>query len=378
MTMARKRRGRGEGSIYYREDRQLWVCTISLGSDGKGKRRRRTVFGKTKAEVQAKLRKLQTRVDSGQKVDASALTVMQFFDSWLEGIKPTVAAYTYREYKAHVERYLKPKVGSGELTGLTALDVLRLYAELEKDGVSPAMRKKAGITLGVALQSAANLVLIPVNPARGVKKAKVEKRKMMCLDSEQTRSFLEHARSDRLYALYVLALDSGAREGELFALIWSDLDFEASAVSIQRSLEELADKLRVKECKTPQSRRRIILSAFTKAALQEHRKAMLAAGLYRADGTIFCDTEGGWLRKSNVRRRSFDLIVKAANVPAIRPYDLRHTWAKLLLLAGINPKVVSERLGHGSIRQTLDTYSHVLPSMQQHVADKLDAMFRMG
>jgi integrase len=95
--MARKRRGRGDGSIYFREDRQLWACTISLGHDGTGKRRRRTVFGKTKGEVQAKLRKLQTRVDSGQKVDASVLTVGLYLDRWLDAVKPTVAAYTYRE-----------------------------------------------------------------------------------------------------------------------------------------------------------------------------------------------------------------------------------------------------------------------------------------
>ena len=199
---------------------------------------------------------------------------------------------------------------------------------------------------------------------------------MLSFDRAQAQAFLRHAATDRLYALYVLALDSGARVGELFALLWSDLDFAASALSVQRSLEELANELRVKDCKTPQSRRRIVLSAYTMTALQEHRKAMLAAGLYRTDGPVFCDTEGGWLRKSNVRRRSFEPILKAAVLPPFRLYDLRHSCATLLLLAGVNPKVVSERLGHGSIGQTLDTYSHVLPSMQQGAADKLDALFR--
>jgi integrase len=112
--------------------------------------------------------------------------------------------------------------------------------------------------------------------------------------------------------------------------------------------------------------------------LAEHRKAMLAEGNYAADKPIFCDTEGGWLRKSNVLRRSFRPILKRAKLPVIRPYDLRHSSATLLLLAGEDTKVVAECLGHSTTRLTRDTYQHVLPGMQERAASKLDAIFRAG
>jgi integrase len=111
-------------------------------------------------------------------------------------------------------------------------------------------------------------------------------------------------------------------------------------------------------------------------ALADHRKAALAAGLYNADGPVFCNPTGGWLRKSAVRHRHFRPILKRAGLPMIRPYDSRHTSATLLLVAGEDAKVVSERLGHSRAAITQDVYQHVLPGMQERAANKLDAIFQ--
>jgi integrase len=374
--MARKRRGRSEGAVYQRGD-GLWVGSLSLGYDGNGKRRRRTVYGQTKREAQQELRELQTKVDIGQSVDASKITVSEYLDHWLSRVKSTVATHTYLPYKQHVEKYLKPKIGGTKLTALAAVHVEQLYSELAEAGVSPAMQHKAGVTLNVALQNAVSpLKLIPFNPVREVKKPRHEPKEMTALDPEQAQRFLAEARADGLFPLYAFLLDSGAREGEAFALLWSDFDFQGAAVQIMRNLEETAGKLKVKDLKTKKSRRRVTLTGFTMDAIQDHRKAMLAAGLYRPDGKVFCDTAGGYLRKSNVLRRSFRPILKRAKLPEIRPYDLRHTSATLLLLAGVDVKVVSERLGHSSARLTQDTYQHVLPGMQERAAAQLEAIFR--
>jgi integrase len=147
------------------------------------------------------------------------------------------------------------------------------------------------------------------------------------------------------------------------------VDFEHSFISITKSLEEIDGALRIKEVKTPKGRRRVDLSEETMAALANHRKAMLASGYM--EGPVFCDTQGGYLRISNLHRSSFKLILKKAKLPEIRLYDLRHTCATLLLLVDVPAKVVSERLGHSSITLTLDTYSHVLPTMQRRVADMM-------
>jgi hypothetical protein len=110
--MARKRRGRGEGSIYFREDKQLWASTISLGYDASGKRRRRTIYGATKQNVQQKLRELQTAVDAGQIPEPSKLRVAEYLGRWLDAVAPTVATYTYRGYDRDVRLYLRPHLGA--------------------------------------------------------------------------------------------------------------------------------------------------------------------------------------------------------------------------------------------------------------------------
>src|SRR5262249_42866932 len=163
--------------------------------------------------------------------------------------------------------------------------------------------KKVGKCLRQALRQAVNLGLIPSNPALQVPLPRTPKPEMKVYDLVQVARFLEEAKKDRLYALYVLAIDSGLRQGGLFALAWPDFDFEAGSVFVQRSLENLGDKLRIKELKTAASRRRVELSAFTLAVLHEHRKRMLAEG--HMAGPAFCDTAGGYLRRSNFHRDSF-------------------------------------------------------------------------
>jgi integrase len=373
--MARKRRGRGEGSIFQRED-GLWVGSLSLGCDGNGKRKRRTVYGATKLAVQQELRKLQDRADSGRLADPSGLTLSQFLAHWLEDIKPAIAANTFRGYKRSSDHHLTPQIGGVRLTQLAPLHVQAMYSSLAAAGVSADGQKRAGVALGVALQHAVDLHLVPHNVARDVRKPRHQPKEMQALDPRQVQAFLAEARADRLFALYVFLLDSGAREGEAFALQWPDLDWERGAVGIVRSLEEIDGNLALKENKTKKSRRRVALSSFTMEALAEHRKALLAEGSYRPDGPVFCDSAGGWLRKSNVLRRSFRPILKRAGLPPVRPYDLRHSSATLLLLAGEDSKVVAERLGHSTTMLTQNTYQHVLPGMQERAARKLDALLR--
>ena len=131
--------------------------------------------------------------------------------------------------------------------------------------------------------------------------------------------------------------------------------------------------LKLGEPKSAKGRRLVHLTEIAITALRQHRKAMLAEG--HPGPWLFCDTEGGPLRKSNLLRRSFKPLLKKAKLPDIRFHDLRHTAATLLLTQGVHPKVAQERLGHAQITLTLDTYSHVRPSMQQEVATKLDRLF---
>jgi integrase len=193
---------------------------------------------------------------------------------------------------------------------------------------------------------------------------------MQTLSEEQVRLFLSEARRDRLYALYVVALTTGLRQGELFALHWADIDLEAGTITVRHTLQEYGSELTLAEPKTSRSRRSVPISDRVVAALRAHHKQMMIDG--NPGPWVFCDTTGGPLRKSNVTRRSFRPLLKRAGLPLIRFHDLRHTAATLWLIKGVHPKVVQERLGHSSIAITLDTYSHVLPSMQRDAAERLD------
>ncbi len=387
--MARRRRGRGEGAIFQRAD-GTWTASLSLGYDDKGKRKRRVVYGKTKAEVQEKLRELQSDATNGQLADTGKLTVAEYLSRWLENTaRPQVQPKTHLRYEQLVRLRINPHIGGVKLARLAPLHIEQLFACLEREKVSARGRQMAGTMLHTALRDAVRLRLIPFNPASEVAKPRPRKQEMQVYDQDQAAQFLDAAREDRLYAMYVLALDTGMRQGEMFALQWTDFDFPTGSVLVQRSLEEINGHHRVKETKSARGRRRIDLSAFALDALHEHRKRMLAEG--NTSGPVFCDRQGGWLRKGNVLRRSFWPIIDRANkkakeeaakmntepalLPEIRFHDLRHTSATLLLLADVNVKVVSERLGHASIQLTLDTYSHVLPTMQKVAALKMDGIF---
>ncbi|HEY7093609.1 MAG TPA: site-specific integrase, partial [Ktedonobacterales bacterium] len=222
----------------------------------------------------------------------------------------------------------------------------------------------------------------PRNVALLVKKPRARRIEMRCWDPTQARTFLDAARSDRLYALYVVALSTGMREGELLALRWRDValpEVGDGSLRVQHTLHWRDNVMSIEEVKTETGRRQIHLSAHATEALKQHalrqRQEREKLGpIWRDNDLVFCNTVGGAIHVSNFRRQSFAPLVKAAGVPYIRPYDMRHTAATLLLLAGIHPKVVSEMLGHSSVTITLTIYSHVLPMIQRAAAEAMNRL----
>jgi integrase len=203
----------------------------------------------------------------------------------------------------------------------------------------------------------------------------VPKRQISPLTSEQVQEFLETARGDRLYAVYVVAIGTGMRLGEIFGLQWPDVDFKGRAINVQNTLIEINGKLSLAEPKTPKSRRRVDLPRFVVDVLTKHRAQSVREGFAKGPW-VFCNSTGGPLRRTHFHVNHFKPLLASAELPAIRFHDLRHTSATLLLTAGVHPKVVQERLGHSQIGITLDTYSHIVPTMQLEAAGKLDTMMR--
>lgn len=364
----RARRGRGEGSIFQRADGR-WCASVSAGFNGDGKRRRRDVYGATKKEVQDKLKELGQH--AGCIGEAGAMTMSALLSRWLDAKGAKVQPSTHLRYKIIVDKHLVPRVGKWKVVTVAPVHIEQLYAEMNRDGVSARNRQLAGVVLTNAFNYAVRLKLVPYNPAREIDKPRSARKELRTWTAEQAGAFLKATEFDRLHALYVLALATGMRQGELFALEWSDVDFAGGYLSVRRSLEDIGGTLRVKETKTGKGRR-VDLPAFALDALHAHRKAMLAEGHRTA--IVFVDGDGGYLRRPNVLRRSFVPAMRKAEVPEIRFHDLRHSAATLLLAAGENVKVVSERLGHATTKITLDVYAHVLPTMQKSAADRMQKL----
>ena len=368
-----KRRGRGEGSIYQRKKDGVWCATATVGHTETGKRKRKTIYGPTKASVQEKLVRLQAAGLDGIAIEPKRMLFGAYLDHWLKTKESTIRAKTLIRYEGVVRLHIKPHLGGTALAQLQPSQIQALYARLEQTGASPRTRGHVHAVLHSALKQAVLWQYVARNVCEAVKKPRVPRAPPSVLPIDRVRDFLEFAKQDRLCALWILAVTTGMRLGEMLGLQWSDVDLKTGAINVRRALVDFGNKRELGETKTPKSRRRIDLPGVTVRALRDHRERMLAEGI--RNEWVFCDTRGGPLRQNNVRRRHFHKLLEAAKLPHARIHDLRHTAATILLEQGVHPKVVQERLGHSNISMTLDTYSHVVPSMQKAAASKLDELF---
>jgi integrase len=367
------RRGNGEGSIYQRSDGR-WAAEITVGYGDNGKRRRKTVYGWTKAEVQKKLGNLLPQAQAGAFAVAD-MTVGAFLDHWLENtVKPNNRATTFESYERIARKHIRPFIGGIRLSNLAPINVESMYTALRNAGRSPRLVQMAHAVLHRACERALKMRHIVANPCNAVERPQAPEFEIAPLHPEQALAFITAIGENRMRALYILAIASGLRWGELNALKWEDVDFEQGAISVRRTLIEIDGRFTINEPKTKKGKRRVELSPIAIEALIDHRARMLREG-HAASEWVFMNKDGRHHRRT-VNRRSLRRILKSAGLPMIRFHDLRHTCASLLMLKGIHAKVVQERLGHSTVNLTLNTYSHVLPTMQRAAADSLEACLR--
>jgi integrase len=186
------------------------------------------------------------------------------------------------------------------------------------------------------------------------------------------------ARGDRLETLYVLAISTGLRQGELLGLRWDDIDLDGGILSVRRILSRSKGGPRFTEPKTVKSRRSVKLTPQAIEALERHRAAQdeergRLGSLWEENGLVFRSTTSTPLRRYNLVRRSFKPLLESAGLTrTFRFHDLRHTAASLLFLQGTHPKIVQELLGHANITVTLDVYSHMIPGMSAQAARAME------
>ena len=377
------KRGNGEGSIYPYKNKagkvigyrgSYWVYT----TEGP---KRRYVSAKTRQECAKKLTKAMADRDGGLIFDAGSLTVGDYLERWLKDAEGTVRRSTFEGYEYAVRPHIVPALGRIKLKDLTPAHLRSFYRDRLDSGRAPSTVHKLHVVLHKALKAAVADGLIPRNAAAGLKLPRITREEIDPLTEEEARRLLETASGDRLEALYVLALNTGMRQGELLALKWDDVDLERGVLRVRRTLTHVDKAFVLGEPKTKNSRRTIRLTTSAVTALRAHLSRQLEemermGSLYRPGGLIFATESGTLINPSNLRNRSFKPLLKRAGLPPARFHDLRHTCATLLLGRDVNAKVVSEMLGHSSISITLDIYSHLLPDMQEKAAKALEEAFR--
>ncbi|MCP4006324.1 MAG: site-specific integrase [bacterium] len=381
---------RGEGKFLIR-----W----SVGADsatGKYRHKSRTIHG-TKREAERALRQILRSRDTGEYVDPSKETLAAYLERWLMTVSMRLSPRTHADYCWLLNAYVVPRLGDLVLEQIRRSDVQAFINELSAQRLRPAGRRKAKeqITtgtlsprtvrlahaiLGSALRDAVRDDLLHRNPAELISLPRQQRREMYALSVEQVASLRSKLEGDPYAAFFDFLIGTGCRPGEALALRWADLDLDSANATIRRSLSRGSDgKPTFKEPKTAGSRRAVPLPKSLAAALRDHRRVQseralkLGAAYDRAADLAFANAAGRPLEVRNLVNRHFKPALERAELPKIvRLYDLRHTHATMLAAAGVNPKVVAERLGHSTTRQTLDTYSHVMPGMQEEATRQIE------
>lgn len=362
---------------------KTWSYVLYLGRDNDGRKRQKWVGGfRTRKDAEGALSEALERVRTGTWADPGRQTVREFLEDWLTAVTPSLRSSTAASYEQTLGGWVIPRIGKLRLSSLTPARLSALYGELLKSGrrdgtggLSARSVAYAHRILTHALKDAVSWGLLPRNPAEHVDPPRVARAEMRVWSQQDVRRFLAHVADDRLNALWALLLGTGLRRGEALGLRWDDVDLERRRIAVLRARSVVGYEVHVSEPKTARGRRSVSIDPVTTAAFAAYRKRQLEERLawgpaWHDTGYVFTSEDGNPLHPQHVSV-VFKRLVEEAGLPKIRLHDLRHTAATLALMAGIHPKVVSERLGHASIGITLDTYSHVGENLQDEAAAKV-------
>jgi len=401
------KRSNGEGTLYFNEKRQRWEAQSSY-KDEYGKSKRKLFVGQSQKEVNKKRQDWQKEVDNGL-LPSSAKTLLEtWINRWLQDfVKPSVKTKTYEKYNSSM-KYVLFKFSKTPISKITTTEMQKFFNELlvkggqEGTGVASSTVRSTRRNLISCFDKALVIGIVTKNVIRLTTPSRLIKEEIHPLSEQQISILLTIAKEGEYiyldkkqhqkpsidnqylqklaYTSIMMTLNTGMRRGEVFGLKWSDIDLENNVIHVQRSLSSTATQgLILEEPKTKGSRRRIPINAKTTKVLATYRDeqkqfaGLLGDVFQNTEDLVFCNSFGQPMSPSNFSRRFYKKITRKAGIDdSFTFHDLRHTHATLLIQQGVHIKVISERLGHSSINITLETYSHIMPSMQETAIQTLD------
>lgn len=378
MAKKHKRRGNGEGTIVRRKDGRYEGRTEPfINMDGK--LTRKSVYGKTEAEVVAKLLQARTVLSTGGTFDADRITLTDYVDAWLRHREANIKPSTRNAYRYSLAKMRS--IGALRLAKVTPHQIRQLYVNLRANEESPSAVQKLHTMLVGVFKTASADGLLTRDPMASVKRPTAAKPSFEVWTAEHLMTFLGSLDPDTTaYALYYTAAFTGMRRGELLGLHAKDVAVHANGtgtLTVHRNIVPGEDGApAVSTPKTAASHRRItitpdVVAVLKRQAQRVERERRLLGAAWGGTEAIFPSEVGTYLGPRNTTRQ-FTALARRAGVPVIRLHDLRHTHASLLIARGIDPKTVSERLGHTSVAFTINTYQKLFDSQRRAAAFGMD------
>jgi integrase len=373
------RRGQGEGAIYRRASDGKWVGAVELGYES-GKRRRKTVYGKSRMDVVKKIHEVHKVLDKSLSLPDERTTVAAFLQWWVTEVLPgSVKDSTADGYRWVIDRYLIPHIGRVRLAQLRPEHVHSMLKALEGQGLSPRTCRQARTILGRALKQAERWGKVSRNVVALVDAPPLNKTEVGdALTITEAEALLTAAARDRIGALVTVALALGVRRGEALGLQWSDVDLNTGQIVIQRTLKRrVGHGLVVDTPKTAHSNRTLPIPSVCIDALRDHRlrqgeERRAAGSAWQETGFVFTTPIGTPIDPRNLTREYHRLTVKAGLGPR-RFHALRHSAATLMLAMGVKLEVISSVLGHAGYAITADIYAKVGPMLKVDAIEAMDS-----
>jgi integrase len=355
-----------------------WAIVIDGQGIGGARKRRWHSFAGTKRAAQLECARLIAELQKGNGTIApERMTVADYLEQWLRHVRTKVSPKSFERYCSIVRANLIPALGNIRLSKLQAVAISAAYSDA-LSRLAPRTVNHMHVVFSGALRQAVRWRLLPRNPADDVDPPKVERHEMKVWDVAQITTALELSRSWCVHMPAVLAVFCGLRRGEIAALRWRHVDFDRAQLSVTESAEQTKAGVRYKAPKSGKGRT-VALPAIVVAELRAHRlrqaQELLQIGVRLTEDTSVCARRDGKPQQPQSITHAWVDFVAAEKLPRIRFHDLRHSHATIMLTSNVHPKIVSERLGHSRTAITLDTYSHVIPGMQEEAAAAIDAAF---
>jgi integrase len=360
-----ERRARGEGSVHYSEAKGCWVWRAITGHKPDGGVKYTEGRARTQADA---LRKKQKAERKQQQPHEDKETVGELLEHWLNDIaKLKTRPSTWDRYEQIVRIHLRPRIGGVPLRKLTVAQVTKMWADMDRDGISTGNIKKCSEVLATALEAAVSENKIPVAPTANAAKPKVVPEAIEVFTDDEVRAILKAAVGNRFEALYKLAVGTGAREGELLALEGGDFDLEKGTVHIERTLDERKGAFATNPPKSKAGTRTVSLPTFVVDAVRRHLDG-------RAPGPVFTTGTGTYVSRTNFIRKDWAPLLETAGVKYRKFHTLRHTHASRLLADGVDPGEVAKRIGD-KIETLMRSYAHWIPTANRDTAARVDAIY---